>query len=145
MRFYIFISLITTLFLSYSTLYAQEHPFVGMWVEIKEDRNEEKLQKRCRDVDEGIFNHIMFVGDGTTEYLMFNRVTWGTIKKMQRLRNTKFEIVDLAYGSGRLTDEPQYHTENRELWSISEDKKTLFQVSLRDDSSAYVGEWRLCR
>ena len=145
MKSYIFISLITTFFLSYSTLYAQEHPFVGMWVEIKEDRNEEKLQKRCKDVDEGIYNHILFVEDGTTQYLMFNRVIWDAIKKMQRLRNTKFEIVDLSYGSGLLTDELQYHTEKRELWSISEDKQTLFQVSLRDDSSAYVGEYLLCR
>ena len=87
----------------------------------------------------------MFVEDGTTQYLMFNRVIWGAIKKMQRLRNTKFEIVDLSYGSGLLTDELQYHTEKRELWSISEDKQTLFQVSLRDDSSAYVGEYLLCR
>jgi len=62
---------------------------------------------------------------------MANKIFWGNIKKMQRLRGTKFEIVDISYGSGR------------ELWSISEEKKTLVKVHLKAEE-AYISRWHLC-
>lgn len=126
-----------------NTVYAQQHPFNGMWVEIYSDSNEKKLQKRCRKFDEGIYKGIFFVNDNLTEYLIANKIYWDNIRKMQRLRNTSFEIVDLSYGSGRITDEPIYHAEARELWTISEDKKTLIKVNL-NDKSANISKWQLC-
>tara|TARA_B100001250_G_C19670972_1_gene731460 strand:+ start:495 stop:890 length:396 start_codon:yes stop_codon:yes gene_type:complete len=125
------------------TIYAQQHLFNGMWVEIYSDSTDEKLQKRCRKFDEGIYKGIFFVNDSLTEYLIANKIYWGNIKKIQRLKSTSFEIVDLSYGSGRVTDEPTYHTTARELWTISTDKKTLIKVNL-NDKTANISKWQLC-
>ena len=143
MKFLSLFVVLSLLIVFSKTASAQQHPFKGMWVEIYKDSNEETLQKRCRKFDEGIYKGVLFVNDTSTEYLMANKVFWGNIKKMQRLRSTSFEIVDLSYGSGRVTDEPTYHNDSRELWSISEDKKTLVKVHLKAEE-AYIGRWHLC-
>ena len=40
------------------------------------------------------------------------------IEKIQKLKNTSFEIVDISYGSGRLTDDPGYNNDKQKLWTV---------------------------
>ena len=95
--------------------YGQQSPSNGMWVEIYPNNTTKKLQERCETLDDGVYLGILFVDGLYTEYLKTNKALWGKIKKMQRLKNTSFEKVDISYGSGRLTDDRSYNNDKREL------------------------------
>ena len=115
-----------------------------MWVEICPNSSVKKLQERCEKFDEGVYLGILFVDGLYTEYLKTNKALWGKIKKMQRLKNTSFEIVDISYGSGRLTDDPSYNNDKRELWTVSKNSKEFIKIHL-NDNRASITNWRLCK
>ena len=87
----------------------------------------------------------IFLVDGLyTEYLKTNKALWRKIEKIQRLENPSFEIVDISYGSGRLTDDPSFNNDKLELWAISKNSKELTKIHL-DDDSASITKWSLCK
>ena len=63
---------------------------------------------------------------------------------MQQFKNKSFEIVDIFYGSGQLTNDPSYNIDKRELWTVSKNSKELTKIHL-NDNRANITNWRLCK
>ena len=63
---------------------------------------------------------------------------------MQQLKNTSFEIVDIFYGSGQLTNDHSYNIDKRELWTVSKNGKEPTKIHL-NDNRANITNWRLCK
>ena len=55
------------LFALSTNLYAQSHPYKGLWALIWEDEDiidmEKNIKKRCKEFSEGIFNNLMVISD----------------------------------------------------------------------------------
>ena len=65
-------------------------------------------------------------------------------RKSPETGKSDFEIVDISYGSGRLTDDPSYRNDKLELWAISKNSKELTKIHLNDDSAS-ITKRSLCK
>ena len=121
------------LFALSTNLYAQSHPYKGLWALIWEDEDiidmEKNIKKRCKEFSEGIFNNLMVISDDQIDQVNFNKMYIAKISKMQRLRNTSVDIVDLSWESG---------TNSRELWVLESGKKSLTVIGKNEDEGWHV-------
>ena len=115
-----------------------------MQVEIYPNSTAKKIQERSQKFDEGVYLGILLVDRLYAEYLKTNKALWGKIKKMQRLKNTSFEKVDISYGSVRLTDDRSYNNDKRELQTVSKNSKAFTEIHL-NDNRASITNLRLCK
>ena len=63
---------------------------------------------------------------------------------MQQLKNTSFEIVDIFYVSGRLTDDPAIILTNENFGPFQKNSKELTKIHL-NDNRANITNWRLSK
>ena len=121
------------LFTISTNLYAQSHPYKGLWALIWEDEDiidmEKNIKKRCKQFNEGIFSNLMVISDDQIDQVNFNKMYIAKISKMQRLRNTSVDIVDLSWDSG---------TNSRELWVLESGKKSLTVIGKNKDEGWHV-------
>ena len=107
-------------FLIFSTnLYAQSHPYKGLWALVLEEDNVEDHKKRCKDFNDGIYNNLMVISDDQIDQVNFNQIYVAKIQKMQRLKNTAVDIVDLSW---------QGSDSSRELWVLEAGNKDLVTI-----------------
>ena len=71
----------------------------------------------------------MVISDDQIDQVNFNKMYIAKISKMQRLRNTSVDIVDLSWESG---------TNSRELWVLESGKKSLTVIGKNKDEGWHV-------
>ena len=98
---------------------SQEAVDTSLWALVLEEDNVEDHKKRCKEFNDGIYNNLMVISDDQIDQVNFNQIYVAKIQKMQRLKNTAVDIVDLSW---------QGSDSSRELWVLEAGNKDLVTI-----------------
>ena len=139
------INLITTLFISFIfyilfVFYVFSNPLEKLWMPIYED-DPLSFEKMCKEfLEEEIWHGELLIDIeemGEIRELAPNYKSYvQKIVKIQRLRNTHGEIVDLK---SEITEDL-----SRQLWTLTDDNNSLVILSFFEDQG-YVSKYSLCK
>ena len=123
--------------------YTYADKFDGVWLLIEEEGDEglEFTKERCEEeVSQGmLFNGVEIISNNRRDsFISMNDYSSCEILKIQKLRNTNTEIIDLSCSYEG--DE----SKSRELWILREHKKILTTI-LSSEENTYIYNSLFCR